>query len=207
MRIDGTLTKWNDDRGFGFITPTQGGPEVFAHISAFPRDGQRPRLGERLFFEIGIGKDGKQQAKNIVCPTRPEKPYRLSEPAKRPHKPGLLGRLIPLGFVVALGAYGYNEYTARVDPQTVTESHSSDTVTAVESSDFLATTAQSNDSPVSVSFHCDGRTHCSQMTSCAEAKFFLQNCPNVKMDGDRKGRGRGDGVPCEQQWCTSPFAK
>ncbi|RPH91186.1 MAG: DNA-binding protein [Chroococcales cyanobacterium metabat2.561] len=44
-------------------------------------------------------------------------------------------------------------------------------------------------------FRCDGRTHCSQMTSCAEATFFLRNCPNVKMDGD------GDGVPCESQWC------
>jgi cold shock CspA family protein len=85
MHIDGTLAKWNDDRGFGFITPTRGGPEVFAHISAFPRDGQRPRLGERLSFEIGIGKDGKQQAKNIVSPPRQtEKPYRLSEPAFAP---------------------------------------------------------------------------------------------------------------------------
>lgn len=73
MRIDGTLTKWNDDRGFGFITPTQGGREVFAHISAFPRDGQRPQLSERLSFEIGIGKDGKQQAKSIVCPTPPDR--------------------------------------------------------------------------------------------------------------------------------------
>jgi len=187
MRIDGTLTKWNDDRGFGFITPTQGGPEVFAHISAFPRDGQRPRIGERVTFEIGTGKDGKQQAKNIVSPTRPaEKLYRLSEPAKRPHKPGLLGRLIPLGFVVALGAYGYSEYTGRVNPQTVTESQTSDTATAIESSD----------SPVSVSFHCDGRTHCSQMTSCAEAEFFLRSCPDVKMDGDH------DGEPCEDQWCN-----
>jgi hypothetical protein len=48
-------------------------------------------------------------------------------------------------------------------------------------------------------FRCDGRTHCSQMTSCEEATFFLQNCPGVKMDGDRGGRG--DGVPCERQWC------
>jgi hypothetical protein len=47
----------------------------------------------------------------------------------------------------------------------------------------------------SSSFKCDGRTHCSQMTSCAEATFFLRNCPNVKMDGD------GDGIPCEDQWC------
>ncbi len=50
-------------------------------------------------------------------------------------------------------------------------------------------------------FRCDGRQHCSQMRSCSEAKFFLANCPGVKMDGNR------DGTPCEQQWCTHPFAK
>jgi endonuclease YncB( thermonuclease family) len=44
-------------------------------------------------------------------------------------------------------------------------------------------------------YRCDGRTHCSHMTSCEEANFFLKNCPGVKMDGD------GDGVPCERQWC------
>ncbi len=44
-------------------------------------------------------------------------------------------------------------------------------------------------------FACDGRAYCSQMTSCEEATFFLQNCPGVKMDGNN------DGVPCEQQWC------
>lgn len=44
-------------------------------------------------------------------------------------------------------------------------------------------------------FRCDGRTHCSQMTSCAEAEYFLANCPGTQMDGN------GDGVPCERQWC------
>jgi len=43
---------------------------------------------------------------------------------------------------------------------------------------------------------CDGRSYCSQMSSCAEATWFLKNCPGVKMDGDR------DGVPCELQWCS-----
>ena len=42
---------------------------------------------------------------------------------------------------------------------------------------------------------CDGRTSCPQMRSCAEATFFIQNCPNTAMDGDR------DGIPCEDQWC------
>jgi hypothetical protein len=44
-------------------------------------------------------------------------------------------------------------------------------------------------------FSCDGRTYCSQMTSCEEATFFLRNCPGVKMDGNH------DGIPCEKQWC------
>jgi hypothetical protein len=47
------------------------------------------------------------------------------------------------------------------------------------------------------SFSCDGRTYCSQMTSCAEATYFLKHCPDVKMDGDH------DGVPCESQWCPN----
>lgn len=49
--------------------------------------------------------------------------------------------------------------------------------------------------PKPASTRCDGRTHCSQMTSCAEARYFLAHCPGVKMDGDRNG------IPCEQQWC------
>ncbi len=44
---------------------------------------------------------------------------------------------------------------------------------------------------VETNFTCDGREHCSQMTSYEEALFFIRNCPNTKMDGD------GDGIPCE----------
>ena len=44
------------------------------------------------------------------------------------------------------------------------------------------------------SFACDGRQHCSQMSSYEEAVFFIKNCPNTKMDGDH------DGIPCERQF-------
>lgn len=44
-------------------------------------------------------------------------------------------------------------------------------------------------------YRCDGRIHCSQMSSCAEATWVLQHCPGTQMDGDR------DGIPCETQWC------
>ncbi|MFT5759466.1 MAG: hypothetical protein ACI9LM_004232 [Alteromonadaceae bacterium] len=43
-------------------------------------------------------------------------------------------------------------------------------------------------------FTCDGRQHCSQMTSYEEAKYFIQHCPDTKMDGDH------DGIPCERQF-------
>ena len=44
-------------------------------------------------------------------------------------------------------------------------------------------------------YKCDGRQYCSQMSSCEEATYFLNNCPNPKMDGNN------DGIPCEKQWC------
>ena len=43
-------------------------------------------------------------------------------------------------------------------------------------------------------YECDGRQHCSQMSSYEEAKYFIENCPNTKMDGDN------DGIPCERQF-------
>ena len=62
-----------------------------------------------------------------------------------------------------------------------------------------AAAAKSTTSPrmaVNVGYKCDGRNYCSQMTSCAEARYFLSNCAGVKMDGD------GNGIPCEKQWCS-----
>lgn len=48
-RQRGVLVDWNDDRGFGFITPSGGGSRVFAHVSAFPR-GQRPVDGCQVTY-------------------------------------------------------------------------------------------------------------------------------------------------------------
>lgn len=53
-----------------------------------------------------------------------------------------------------------------------------------------------NSQPAAPSFACDDRKHCSQMTSCAEATYFIQHCPSTKMDGNN------DGIPCEKQWCN-----
>ncbi len=42
MRLQGRITRWKDDQGFGFITPDGGGEPVFVHISAFASRRLRP---------------------------------------------------------------------------------------------------------------------------------------------------------------------
>lgn len=186
MRIEGALSKWNDDRGFGFITPTQGGQDVFVHISMFPKDGAHPTLGERLTFELETDNNGRLRAKNLLCPERPTAKRAPGAPSSRPasyrgkQRAGAFTRVVRLLAVVGLAAYGYGEY-ARRNPS------------------LTSNAAKTEIEAPSHSYRCDGRTHCSQMTSCGEANFFLRNCPNVEMDGDH------DGVPCEQQWCTSEW--
>jgi cold shock CspA family protein len=191
MRIDGKLAKWNDERGFGFIAPLQGGSEIFVHISAFPKDTPRPQPGELLSFEIAAGKDGKKRAVNARRPPRASaRPARTERSASRRRSQGWRWISVAPVLLIALGVYGYAEHSNRFSVRMTVPSGVSR-----EPGEVAIPPAPSR------IWQCDGRAHCSEMTSCAEAKFFLKNCPGVKMDGD------GDGVPCEDRWCTSPFAR
>lgn len=67
-------------------------------------------------------------------------------------------------------------------------------LTVIDGSALLENTAKSVRS-AKQPYRCDGRTRCSQMTSCDEAIYFLRACPGVIMDGNK------DGIPCETQWC------
>jgi cold shock CspA family protein len=174
MRTQGKITHWNSDKGYGFITPSSGAKQVFVHIGAFASRNNPPRIGQLVSFTLSTDRQGRPCAEQVM--RAGEKP-----PA------GTRGRntfstiartasaLVMVGVLVV---YGYSLFrdsswrsVAPVSP--------------------LSTPDQPGLSP----FHCDGRTHCWHMTSCAEATYFIQNCPGTRMDGD------GDGVPCESQWC------
>jgi uncharacterized membrane protein YsdA (DUF1294 family)/cold shock CspA family protein len=70
MRFTGTLKTWNDERGFGFLTPKQGAQEIFVHVKAFPSGTGRPFVGQVLTFEVQTGSVGKKKATAVQYPAR-----------------------------------------------------------------------------------------------------------------------------------------
>lgn len=61
----GTVKWFNDAKGYGFITPDDGGEDLFAHFSAIKMDGFKAlKQGQRVTFDLKEGEKGKQ-ADNI----------------------------------------------------------------------------------------------------------------------------------------------
>ena len=181
MRLTGIVRTWHADRGFGFLAPTHGGPELFVHISAFPQDGTHPSVGERLTYELGRGTDGKPRAVSVVRAAIGNKPRTSKARVDRaPSTSNWFGSLLVLCLLAGGANYGYSRFKAYQHRL------------ALESSPVVQKKA-----PVDIAApgrRCDGRTSCSEMTSCAEAKWFINHCPGTRMDGNH------DGTPCEQQW-------
>ena len=65
MRRQGKIAKWNDERGFGFISASEAGDNLFVHISSFPRSDRRPTLNEAVTYTLAFDPQGRPRAVDV----------------------------------------------------------------------------------------------------------------------------------------------
>jgi CspA family cold shock protein len=59
--MQGTVKWFNESKGYGFITPDDGGQDLFVHFSEIQEEGYKTlREGDKVNFEKGQGKKGPQ---------------------------------------------------------------------------------------------------------------------------------------------------
>ncbi len=202
----GVLKRWNDDQGFGFIQADAIREDVFVHISALGGLSRRPIVGDTVIFNLETDSQGRKRAvnatiegmKSIFSAREIETPalalqrkpsaHQRTNSRQKPYSShtnrgsnGLIGLALAIGVLFA----GYQVYSK-------TAFNSS--VSAIIDEGIESIDAPSRQPAVN-QFKCEGKTRCSQMTSCDEAMFYLNHCPGSVTDGD------GDGRPCEDQWC------
>jgi uncharacterized membrane protein YsdA (DUF1294 family)/cold shock CspA family protein len=68
MRTKGKLTSWNDEKGFGFITPSTGGKQVFIHIKSFGNKNRRPEINQFVTYTLSADKQGRPCAIKATLP-------------------------------------------------------------------------------------------------------------------------------------------
>ena len=63
----GTVKWFNTTRGFGFITPDEGGKDVFVHICAVERSGLTGLAdNQKVSYELQAGRDGRESAVDLA---------------------------------------------------------------------------------------------------------------------------------------------
>ncbi|MBI5550860.1 MAG: cold shock and DUF1294 domain-containing protein [Desulfobacterales bacterium] len=68
----GTISKWEEDKGFGFITPKSGGKTIFFHINDYSRFHKRPLIGLEVQYFASSDNKGRKCAID-VCPLKGHK--------------------------------------------------------------------------------------------------------------------------------------
>jgi cold shock CspA family protein len=193
MRYQGKITKWNDEKGFGFITRNDSNQQVFVHISAFGNTQQRsrPTVGEGVSFEIADDIKKGLQAYNVIYLNRqpsvitPKTSGRTSKVRASGIRLGVAAKIFCALLISAI-LYKYLDILNPGDTHGVTKSNTYEVSKITDIDETLVSNQ---------AFQCAGKTYCSEMSSCEEARYYLKNCPGTITDGD------GDGIPCEDQWC------
>ena len=202
----GKIVRWHDDKGFGFVKSDDLDKDVFVHISAFPPNSLRPKVGDDVVFQVGNTPKGLQVTRaryqnqlndNVSTNAQKGNLYLELERddnvsqrkdsnvsfTKKTYKQSKLPNNKPKGLFSSL--FGLLAIACLIYYGYQNLSNRSEYTNSQVSKQILPSIEQKSVS--NTNFKCDGRQHCSQMNSREEAEWFSQNCPDTKMDGDKDG--------------------
>ncbi len=110
--LKGRLERWNDNKGFGFVSAEQGKEDIFVHISAFKNSHRRPLVGDVIFYQTDVGNDGKIKAINAriegVAVVKTRSSYRNKQKSNQNQ---WLSKFIILVLFVTIGLFLYAKVT------------------------------------------------------------------------------------------------
>ncbi|WP_324646966.1 cold shock domain-containing protein [Acinetobacter sp. MD2] len=193
LRQYGKIKTYNQERGFGFIA-LDDGKDLFYHIKDFP-SAQLPQIGEKLSFQIKQEQNKTRAIHIIRLDHSSDKSILQHEVISAPTwKKGIKERKSQASFplfswmFVVIMILGSAYFIGGQVQQYLHRKNLAEQPVTTQNLKVANTVAIT---PTTSDFKCDGRIHCSQMNSKAEADWFVRNCPGTKMDGD------GDGDACE----------
>lgn len=112
MLIKGAITKWIDEKGFGFIK-SDSGDEIFFHITEIVTDSERPRVNDRVTCLIEKDNKGRLRAKNVMVEgntVNTAKKIRKGRIYTEPVKKNKFDFIAYIVIVLCLCAGGYSFY-------------------------------------------------------------------------------------------------
>jgi uncharacterized membrane protein YsdA (DUF1294 family)/cold shock CspA family protein len=96
VKKKGRISSWNDDKGYGFITPQTRGDRIFIHIKAFANRNQRPVVGKVVSYSLSKDTRGRPCADKVTIDS-------MAKTKKRKGSMSVLTNLLALGFLLLVG--------------------------------------------------------------------------------------------------------
>ena len=96
MRTKGKIATWNDEKGYGFISPLEGGDRTFVHIKGFSNRTRRPVVGDVVTYSVSTDARGRHFAEEAAIAGIP-KAVKLKQPS------GVLPHVLAIGFLLVVG--------------------------------------------------------------------------------------------------------
>lgn len=119
MKRQGTLVRWEKDRGFGFIRCPEISADVFVHLRDFSERGTAPQVGMRLDFEeIHVGGKGPRAVAVQVSGARQQDRQRRQQQQPQRRSPPSASSSMPMTLLLIgyLALLGYGVWIARIPP-------------------------------------------------------------------------------------------